>query len=67
MKSRIVAVVDTMFENSSKNRTLKSGNTVRPQTSGFQKSPFLAFLMNVNVARFARNIQCDFFFDFQTL
>ena len=22
---------------------------------------------NVNVARFARNVECDFFFDFQTL
>ena len=33
----------------------------------------LAFLMNylstkdVNVARFARNVECDFFYNFQTL
>ena len=29
--------------------------------------PFLAFLVNVNVARFARNVEWDFFYDFQTL
>ena len=53
-----------------------SGNTVWPQASGFQKlakmnGPFLAFLINlstqnVNVARFARNVEWDFFCDFQT-
>ena len=38
-----------------------------------QNWPFLAFLINfcplknVNVARFARNVECDFFCDFQTL
>ena len=32
-----------------------------------QNWPFLAFLMNVNVARFARNVKWDFFCDFQTL
>ena len=46
-------------------------------TSSFQKSrqsePFLAFLrnfcqtQNVNVARFARNLECDILDDFQTL
>ena len=47
-----------------------SGNTVLPQPSGFQKSPKLTIFgifnellstQNVNVARFARNIKCDFF------
>ena len=38
----------------------------------FINLPFLAFLMNfcplyVNVARFARNVECDFLGDFQTL
>ena len=51
-------------------------NTVWPNTSDFQKKPklsifgiFNAFLshQNINVARFARNIECDFFWDFQTL
>ena len=51
-----------------------SGNTVRPQASGFQKlakiDPFGIFnellsTQNVNVARFARNVECDFFGDFQ--
>ena len=37
-----------------------------------QKRPFLAFLdqllstQDVNVANFARNVECDFFSDFQT-
>ena len=53
-----------------------SGNTVRPQASGFQKlakiDPFGIFnellsTQNVDVARFARNVECDFFGDFQTL
>ena len=48
-----------------------SGNTVWPQTSGFSKTRqnwlFLAFLMhfcplkNINLARFARNTEFDFF------
>ena len=50
-----------------------SGNTVWPQASGFQKLPKLAIFgifdellstQNVNVARFARNIECDFFWQF---
>ena len=49
-----------------------SGNTVL----GFQKSPKLTILgifnellstQNVNVARFARNVEWDFSHDFQTL
>ena len=53
-----------------------SGNTVRPQASGFQKlakiDPFGIFnellsTQNVNVARFARNVDRDFFYDFLTL
>ena len=50
------------------------GNTVLPQASGFQKFAkmdqfwhFLWSTQNVNVARFARNVECDFFCDFQTL
>ena len=27
----------------------------------------LLFTQNVSVARFARNVECDFFYDFQTL
>ena len=53
-----------------------SGNTVWPQASGFQKLAKMDFwrffyehlsTQNVNVARFARNVECDFFCDFQTL
>ena len=53
-----------------------SGNTVWPQASGFQKLVNLTIFgifnellstQNVNVARFARNIEYDFFSDFQTL
>ena len=48
-----------------------SGNTVWPQASGFptQHSPKWTILapQNVNVARFARNVECDFLGDFQTL
>ena len=52
-----------------------SGNTVWPQVSGFQKlakltiyclSNKLLSTQNVNVARFARNVEWDFFCDFQT-
>ena len=37
-----------------------------------QKVSFLVFYWtfvhsNVNLARFARNVECDFFYDFQTL
>ena len=52
------------------------GNTVWPQASGFQKLAkidiFWHFLLpllstqNVNVARSARNVEWDFFCDFQT-
>ena len=52
-------------------KTDLSGNTVWPQASGFQKlakmDHFWAFIINVNVARFARNVEWDFFCDFQTL
>ena len=53
-----------------------SGNTIWPQASGFQKLAKLTFLaffsellatQYVIVARFARNVECDFFSDFQTL
>ena len=53
-----------------------SGNTVWPQTSGFKKLTKLTIFgisnerlstQNVNVARFARNVEWDFFCDFQTL
>ena len=37
-----------------------SGNTVWQQASGFQNSPN-STAQNVNVARFARNVECDFF------
>ena len=52
-----------------------SGNAVWPQASGFQKLARLTifgsfekllYTQNVNVARFAHNVQWDFFFDFQT-
>ena len=48
-----------------------SGNTVWPQTTGFKILPkltFLAFFLNfcpLNIARFARNVECDFLGDFQ--
>ena len=53
-----------------------TGNTVGLQISSFQKFAKLAIFgifnellstQNVNVARFARNVKCDFFCDFQTL
>ena len=56
-----------------------SGNTVWPKTSWFEKMqnwPFWAFwafltcfcpLKTQNLARFARNHEWDFFYDFQTL
>ena len=53
-----------------------SGNTVWLQASGYQKLAkitLFAFLIsflatpNVNVARFACNVVCDFLIDFQTL
>ena len=56
-------------------KTDLSGNTVWPQASGFQKlakidhfGHFKQLLstQNVNVARFARSVECDFFCDFQT-
>ena len=50
-----------------------SGNTVWPQSSGFQelsKLTIFYILMNLfstqNLARFARYDKCDFFYDFQT-
>ena len=57
------------------NKTDLSGNTVWPQASGFQKLAKLTIFgifnellstQNVNVARFARNVEWDFFCDFQT-
>ena len=56
----MTSYVQTMFENYSKCRI-------------FQNSPKLTIfgifneLLNVNVARFARNVECDFLGDFQTL
>ena len=53
-----------------------SGNTIWPQALGFQKLAKLTVfailnellsIQNVNVARFARNVECDFLGDFQTL
>ena len=53
-----------------------SGNTAWPQTTGCQKLAKLTIFgifdellstQNVNVARFARNVECDFLCDFQTL
>ena len=50
-----------------------SGSTVWPQASDIQNCLFLAFFtkrlstQNVNVARFARNIEWDFLYDFQTM
>ena len=53
-----------------------SGNTVWPQALGFLKLAKidnfgifneLLSTQNVNVARFARNVECDFFCDFQPL
>ena len=66
----------TLFENYSKYRIWifkagLSGNTVWPLVSSFSKTrqnwPFFGILkellstQNVNVARFARNVKCDFF------
>ena len=50
-----------------------SGNTVWPQASRFKKLSIFGIFnrllstQNVNVARFARNVEWDFFCDFQTL
>ena len=53
-----------------------SGSAVWPQASAFEKLAKLTIFgifnkllstQNVNVARFARNVECDFFCDFQTL
>ena len=49
-----------------------SGNTVWPQAWGFQKLAKLTFFgllstQNINVARFARNVEWDFFCDFQNI
>ena len=50
-----------------------SGNIVWPQASSFQNSPIFGIFIellstqNVNRARFARNVVCDFLADFQTL
>ena len=50
---------------------------VWPQNSGFQKLAKIVYILgifnellsnqNVNIARFARNVEWDFFSDFQTL
>ena len=48
-------------------KKVASGNTVWPQASSFQIDYELLFTQNVSVARFARNVECDFFYDFQTL
>ena len=56
-------------------KTDLSGNTVWPQALGFQKLAKLSIFgifnlllstQNVNVARFARNVEWDFLEDFQT-
>ena len=38
-----------------------------PKLTTFGIFNALLFTQNVNVARFARNVECDFFDDFQTL
>ena len=51
-------------------KTDLSGNTVfknSPKLTIFGIFKQLLSTQNVNVARFARNIECDFFCDFQTL
>ena len=57
------------------NKIDQSGNTIWPQTSGFQKLAKsdhfgifnqLLSTQNVNVSRFARNVEWDFFYDFQS-
>ena len=51
-------------------KTDLSGNTVWPQASGFQKlvkmTIFGIFNELLSTARFARNVEWDFFCDFQT-
>ena len=51
-------------------KTDLSGNPVWPQALDFQKFVIFAILgifdQNVNIARFARNVEWDFFCDFQT-
>ena len=46
-----------------------SGNTVCSQALYFQKLAKMDHFWHfyINVARFARNVECDFFCDFQTL
>ena len=61
------------LENSYPAQCLKIIKNVAFEFWVFNDWPFLAFLMNflstqnVKVARFARNDECDFFCDFQTL
>ena len=51
-----------MFENPSKCRIFKNS----PKLTVFGIFDELLSIQNVNVARFARNVKCDFFCDFQT-
>ena len=46
-----------------------SGNTVWPQASGFEKLAKLIIfsILIVNLARFARNVELDFFCNFQKI
>ena len=53
----------TVFKNYSKCRILKNS----PKRTIFGIFNELLSTQNVNVARFARNVECDFFCDFQTL
>ena len=64
------------FELSRRKCNHSTVNSVWPQTSGFHNSPKLTTFgifsellstQILNVARFARSVEWDFFFDFQTL
>ena len=76
-EQKIIGLLTFRFQNFNfcPTKTDLSGNTVWPQASSFQNSPKwtifgifneLLSTHNVNVARFARNVEWDFFCDFQS-
>ena len=66
---RVLAIlILAFFTNFCPIKSNSSGNTVRQVASDFQKLAKIDhYTQNVNLARFARNVELDFFFDFQTL
>ena len=57
----------TVFENHPKSRILISELRQCPPILAYWNWPVVGNAVNVNLARFARNVQCDFLGEFQTL